>query len=47
MVVDIILQYAEKRVSAKLKKYLADPDYTNNQKIEMLHEIEHSIDEAN
>jgi hypothetical protein len=46
MVADITLHGAERRVFAKLKKYLADHNYTNGQKIEMLHDIERNIDVA-
>lgn len=40
------LAQAKKRILAKLKKYLADNEYSDGQKLEMLHDIERSIDEA-
>jgi hypothetical protein len=40
------LEKAKSRVLGKLKKYLADKEYTDSQKLDMLHDIEKNIDEA-
>jgi hypothetical protein len=37
---------AKKCVLSKLERYLADSDYSDGQKLEMLYDIERNIDEA-